>query len=105
MSSNLCRSNTSLVRRYDVLDAALGERDILGGHDTTATTQHDTKRGVGLVLLFPLPSLHAQVPADGSSALRHRYLGKSLVYTGKYGRDEEVTSRSRGEMDRITDCG
>ena len=76
-----------------------------GGNNTTATTQRDTERGVGLVLLHPLPSLHAQIPAYGVSTLRRCYLGKNLVYTSKYGGIAKFADRSRGKVDRATDCG
>ena len=98
MSSGLRGSDARPVRREHLLDAALGERDILGGHDTPATTQHGAERGAGLVLPHPVPSLFAQIPGYGPSAPRHRYLGESLVDTGKHGGVAEVADRPRGEV-------
>ena len=104
MPSNIRRSHTSPVRRNYILNAPLGELDISVGDNPTASAQHDTERRAGLVLLLSPPSLQSRNPASGSYAPRHRYLGKSLVYTGGYGRVENVAGRPRGEVDGATDC-
>ena len=80
---------------YYVLNASRRERDIFGGHDTTATTQCDTKHGTGLVLPHRLPSTMSRIPVCEVSTLGDRYLGHSLVDTGGYGRVGQLEGRPR----------
>lgn len=90
---------------YYVLNASRRERDIFGGHETTATTQCDTKHGTGLVLPHQLPSTMSRIPVCEMSTSGDRYLGNSLVDTGEYGRVGQLEGRHRRAVVSTTNFG
>lgn len=90
---------------YYVLNASRRERDIFGGHDTTATTQCGTKHGTGLVLPHRLPSTMSRIPVCEVPTLGDRYLGNSLVDTGEYGRVGQLEGRLRRVVVSATNFG
>ena len=64
--SHIRGSHTSPVRGKYILDAPFRELDISVGDHSTASTQHDTERRAGLVLLLSPPSLQSRNPASRS---------------------------------------